>query len=182
MSPFILWSSCLTRRGRTRIQNAASSARVTSDHSGELGTNTSPEANSLIQSNPATWLNRSAQAEPCRLRAGIKHSTLQLGKPCASFFFFLFFFSLVEAHPSLLFKQHFQWEERLEESTGLSWGPLTKLHSAAKRNSACFPKNKYSLRLCKRTEKRSNAWREKAEIGRIPWGREKLPSLCNLPE
>lgn len=46
----------------------------------------------------------------------------------------------MEDHPPLLFKQHFQREEKLEEITASLRGPLTKLHGAAKRNSACFPK------------------------------------------
>lgn len=152
-------------------QHCGSLTWVAFDGPGELGTKSSLEANSPILSSHATWLNRSTQAGLCRLWAEAKQNTQQAGK-LGPFFFF---------YPSFVFKQHFQEEERLEESTDLLWGGGLSPRSAVQLRgiSPVFLKMYTTGGFAK-------GWREratgagKAEIGRIPCGREKLLSLCNL--
>lgn len=165
------------RRDRAQCQHGGSPARVTLAYSGELGL--SLEANCPIQSSRATWLNRSAEAAPCRLREEIKHRALcRLASP--GFFCFILFFWWRLILP-------FYWSNLPNGKKG--WKELLPHHRDTSPSSTMQPRGTLPVFLKMSTadtfgkdrEEEPHAWREKAEIGSIPWGGEKLPSLCNVP-
>lgn len=137
-------------REGARFGGDGNPAWVTSDPSGELGTNTAKQPHPV----PATWLNRSAQADLCSLREEIKH-TEHVTRLASTVPFLLFFFPPAETHPPFLFTSNGRkgWKKLLPHHRGVSPCSTVQL----KRNFACFPKNSHSWCLCKEdTEEESS--------------------------